>query len=79
MRVEILRINGDIYINGQKSVFAVDFNNPPTSDAEYHKVGWLLGWAKIGLMSLGHEVPHFESKTIQEFEANLHPMLNEKG
>lgn len=56
-RVEILRINGDIYINGEKKVFAADFNR--SSTVEYDEVDWILGWAKIGLMSKGHTVPHF--------------------
>ena len=56
-RVEIHRINGDIYINGTKEVFAVDFNKD--SEVRYDNVDWLLGWAKVGLASKGHTVPHF--------------------
>lgn len=67
-RVEIQRIAGDIYINGVKKCFAVDFNNPPTLQPTFDQVDWLLGWAKIGLMSHGHEVPHFEVRTLEEFE-----------
>lgn len=56
-RVEILRIEGDVYINGKRSVFMVDAGDrvKPT----FEDVDWLLGWAKIGLMSKGHTVPHF--------------------
>ncbi len=67
MRVEISRINGDVYINGQKRVFAVDFK-AAAGVPEFSQVGWLLGWAKIGLMSHGHIVPHFEITSTKEFE-----------
>lgn len=56
-RVEILRIAGDIYINGEKKIFAVDFNR--STEVQYDEVDWLLGWAKIGLTSKGHTVPYF--------------------
>jgi len=56
-RVDIQRINGDVYINGIKKIFAVDAgqNANPTFD----EVDWLIGWVKIGLASKGHTVPHF--------------------
>ena len=69
-RVEILRISGDIYINGVKKLFAVDFDNPPTAVPQYETVEWLIGWAKIGLMSKGHVAPHFPNKEIAEFESS---------
>lgn len=56
-RVEILRINGDVYINGIKEIFAVDFSK--TSEPQYDNLDWLIGWAKVGLISKGHTVPHF--------------------
>lgn len=67
-RVEISRIGGDIHINGEKKAFAVDFNNPPTATPQFENVDWLIGWAKIGLMSKGHIVPHFPAKSMAEFE-----------
>jgi hypothetical protein len=67
MRVEISRISGDIYINGQKRVFAVDFK-AAAGVPEFSQVDWLLGWAKIGLMSHGYTVPHFEITSTKEFE-----------
>ena len=69
-RVEILRVSGDVYINGVKKIFAVDFDNPPTANPQYHSVDWLLGWAKIGLLSKGHIVPHFPHKTMAAFDAD---------
>ncbi len=68
-RIEISRISGDIYINGTKRIFAADFNNPPSAEPEYKQVDWLIGWAKIGLMSRGHDVPHFEARSTDEFDA----------
>ena len=72
-RTEISRISGDIYINGVKKIFAVDFNNPPSAEPEFEDVDWLIGWAKIGLMSRGHKVPHFEHRTIEDFESKAAP------
>lgn len=69
MRVEISRINGDIYINGTKAIFACDFNNPPTAEPQYNVVDWLLGWAKLGMLSRGNNVTHFEIKEIGHFHA----------
>lgn len=69
MRVEITHIGGDIYVNGVKVAFAIDFVNPPKPTPEFRNVEWLLGWAKIGLMSLGHEVPHFETRDTKSFDA----------
>lgn len=67
-RVEMCRIDGDIYVNGVKIAFAVDFNNPPTAKPQFQNVDWLLGWAKIGLMSKGHTVPHFPARATAEFK-----------
>jgi len=69
MRVEIHRIGGDVYINGQKKIFAVDFDpaNPTKNSAE-KQVDWLIAWAKVGLMSRGYDVPHFETKDLKAFE-----------
>lgn len=79
MRVEINRIAGDIYINGEKKIFAVDFDaKNPKKNAEEYNVDWLIGWAKVGLLSMGHTVPHFEIKGIQEF-GNTQPMVGDKG
>lgn len=72
MRVEISRINGDIYVNGQKIVFAVDFKSGV--DVEFANVDWLIGWAKIGMLSKGHDVPHFEIRTIKSHEASALPV-----
>lgn len=70
MRVEIHRIGGDIYINGQKKAFAVDFNTTdPTQQATGLNVDWLIGWAKIGLLSHGHDIPVSHIATIADFEA----------
>lgn len=69
-RVEIARIGGDIYINGVKKAFAVDFTNPPSASPQFDEVDWLLGWAAIGLMSKGYTVPHFPNKTVAEFESD---------
>lgn len=60
-RVEMHRIEGDIYINGVKKIFAVDFNK--SSHPTYDDVDWLLGWAKIGLMSKRFDVPNFQPTT----------------
>lgn len=70
VRVDVARIGGDIYVNGVKRVFAVDFSNPPTANPQFVTVDWLLGWAKIGLMSKGHTVPHFAHRATVEFEAD---------
>lgn len=67
-RVDIVRIAGDIYINGVKKAFAVDFSNPPSANPEFENIDWLIGWAKMGLMSKGHTVPHFEQKRTEDFE-----------
>ena len=67
MRVEIHRIAGDVYINGAKVIFAVDFRTD-ASYAEFSNTDWLIGWAKIGLMSHGHDVPHSEIRSIVEHE-----------
>ena len=66
MYVDISRIAGDIYVNGRKKIFAVDFKK--SADNSFENVDWLIAWAKLGLESAGHAVPHFESKTIKEFE-----------
>lgn len=65
-RVEMHRIAGDIYVNGQKVAFAVDFKKQ--AGAEYQNVDWLIGWAKIGLMSKGYSVPHFEVMDHKSFK-----------
>lgn len=65
-RVEMHRIAGDIYLAGQKVVFAVDFGK--SVEPEYAHVDWLLGWAKIGLMSKGYTVPYFPSADIKSFK-----------
>lgn len=75
MRVEISRIAGDIYVNNQKQMFAVDFNNPPTDKPQFANIDWLIGWAKIGLISRGHVSPHFETKGIAEFETAITPAV----
>lgn len=67
-RIEIARIGGDIYINGAKKAFAVDFSNPPTANPQFETVEWLIKWAKIGLISRGHTVPHYPNRTKAEFE-----------
>lgn len=56
-RVEIQRIGGDIFINGAREIFAVDAGQ--TTNVTHDNVDWLIGWAKIGLMSKGHIVPYF--------------------
>jgi hypothetical protein len=71
MRVEISRIAGDIYANGQKIVFAVDFNRDVKE--EFACVDWLIGWAKIGMLSRGHDVPHFEMRETKSFETGALP------
>lgn len=79
MRVELHRIGADIYINGRKVVFALDFNAiNPTLHPEFCNVDWLIAWAKVGLLSRGHNVPHFEIKDLSQF-GNLQPMVGEKG
>lgn len=71
MYVEINRIAGDIYIGGAKKIFAVDFKSKdPSVHSDFTNVDWLIGWAKIGLMSRGHTVPHFEIESIKMFENN---------
>jgi hypothetical protein len=75
MRVEINRIAGDVYINGQKIIFGIDFNNPPTAEAQYSNLEWLIGWAKIGLISRGHVVPHFQPKELSAFVAEITPAV----
>lgn len=67
MYIELHRINGDIYVNGQKIAFGVDFKNPPVKNPGYANVDWLLGWAKLGLLSRGHTIPHFQVREIHEF------------
>ena len=79
MYVEIQRIAGDIYIRGEKKVFAVDFQpKTPSVHGEFASVDWLIGWAKIGLLSKGHTVPHFEMKHTSDF-GNTEPMVGEKS
>lgn len=75
MRVEIARIGGDIYVNGVKQIFAVDFANPPTAQPQFGNVDWLIGWASIGLLSRGHVVPHYPRRTILEHEADITPAV----
>lgn len=79
MYVDLQRIGGDIYVNGRKLVFAVDFDPAaPTSNGSFGNVDWLLGWAKIGLLMSGHEVPYFELKKLHVF-GNTQPMVGEKA
>jgi hypothetical protein len=68
MRAELLRIGGDVYLNGEKIIFAVDFTNPPTPQPVFNQVDWLIGWAKRGMIAEGHDVSHFESRTIAQHE-----------
>lgn len=77
LRIEIHNINGDIYINGEKKIFTVDFNNPPKINPTQENVDWLIGWAKIGLLSHGHDVPHFEMKPHDEFKEGDEDAKNE--
>lgn len=81
MRVEIQILdNGDIYINGEKRMFAVDFDpHNPRANVETSNVKWLVGWAKIGLMSHGYDVPHFHIRPIESYGSNLQPMVGDKG
>lgn len=58
-RVEMHRINGDIYINGKREIFAVDAGNQVNPG--FQNVDWLIGWAKKGLISAGHTVLTFDS------------------
>lgn len=67
MYIELQRIHGDIYVNGQKIAFGVDFKNPPVKNPGYANVDWLLGWAKLGMLSQGHTIPHFQIREIHEF------------
>lgn len=76
MRVEFSRIAGDIYVNGQKLIFAVDFTKQ-VEHAEFSNVDWLMGWAKIGLMSRGHTVPHFEMRSVESYELGALPPPSE--
>lgn len=75
MRVEIHRIGGDVYVNHDKVAFAVDFTNPPTEKPQHVNIDWLLGWARIGLISRGHDVPHFEVKPLAAFETPITPRV----
>lgn len=65
-RIEIHRIAGDIYLNGRMEIFAVDKGK--SADVSYINVDWLIGWAKIGLMSEGYEVPHFSTGDVQDMQ-----------
>jgi hypothetical protein len=72
--VDIVRIGGDIYVDGRKKIFAVDFKR---SDVlSYENVDWLIRWAKFGLEAAGHIIPHFESKTTAEFELAARSQAN---
>lgn len=65
MYVDIVRISGDIYVRGKKIIFAVDFKMG--TDSTFEHVDWLIGWAKIGLMSCGHTVPESAACSISAF------------
>lgn len=74
MYVDIVRIGGDIYVDGRKKIFAVDFKR---SDVlSYENVDWLIRWAKYGLEAAGHTVPHFESRATAEFELAARSQAN---
>lgn len=68
MQVELHRIGGDIYLNGVKIIFAVDFDNPPVNPPRSVQVDWLIGWAKVGLASQGHTFFTSELKEFASFE-----------
>lgn len=67
-RVELLRIGDDIFLNGRKILFVVDYNNPPLANPGHSHTDWLIGWAKIGMIKSGYNVPHFHAKHIAEFK-----------
>ena len=74
MYVDIVRIGGDIYVDGRKKIFAVDFKR---SDVlVYENVDWLIRWAKYGLEAAGHTVPRFESRATAEFELAARSQAN---
>jgi len=66
-RIELLRIGGDVYLNGRKMIFAVDFDNPPKLTPGHTNVDWLIGWAKIGMIKSGYNVAHFEQRDTKDF------------
>lgn len=65
-RVEIQRIGGDIYLNGSCLIFAVDAGN--NSNPTFDEVDWLIGWAKVGMMSKGHTVNYFPAGRKEDMD-----------